>query len=309
MPGATVHHSAPVSTGEAIASMGITRFAQNELTRLSYEIDGPDTADVAVLLHATLTDRGSLGPLRDVLVERMRVVLPDARGHGGSTALKDRSLTVTDLANDLFAVLEAESLLDPAVSLHLVGQGQGAVTALELARRRPDLVASLALIEPDALGLIEGEPDPEISIALEAARFANREASDAAYKGLADRALKVYLDRRWGEGWAERLARPRQAAIRRNVLALSPSLDALDAYRLSGEEVAGIPTPARVVSGATAPLAERTVAARLGAWLPRGRTVYVAELPEGAPFSGAGEAAINLIDGWLAEHEVSNPAE
>ena len=289
--------------------MGITRFAQNELTRLSYEVDGPNTVDVAVLLHATLVDRGSLGPLRDVLVERMRVVLPDARGHGGSTALKDRSLTVTDLANDLFAVLEASSLLGPAISLHLVGQGQGAITALELARRRPDLVASLTLIEPDALGLIAGEPDPEIATALEAARGANREASDAAYKGLADRALKLYLNRRWGEGWAEGLARPRLAAIRRNVLALSPSLDALDAYRLSTGEASAILTPARVVSAATAPLAERTVAARLGSWLPRGRTVYVAELAGGAPFSGAGEAAINLIDGWLAEQEASIPAE
>jgi pimeloyl-ACP methyl ester carboxylesterase len=281
--------------------MGITRFAQNELTRLSYEIDGPDTANVAVLLHATLVDRGSLGPLRDVLVQRMRVVLPDARGHGGSTALKDRSLTVTDLANDLFAVLEAASLLDPAISLHLVGQGQGAVTALELARRRPDVVASLTLIDPDALGVIVGEPDPEIAMALDSARAANREAAEAAYKGLADRALTLYLDRRWGEGWAQRLARPRQAAIRRNVLALSASLDALDGYRLSAEEAAGIWTPARVVSAATAPLAERTVATRLGTWLPRGRTVFVAELPGGAPFSGAGEAAIGLIDDWLRE--------
>jgi len=289
--------------------MGITRFAQNELTRLSYEVEGPDTANVAVLLHATLVDRGSLGPLRDVLVERMRVVMPDARGHGGSTALKDRSLTVTDLANDLFAVLESASIIDPVIALHLVGQGQGAVTALELARRRPDLVASLTLIEPDALDLIEGEPDPEVAIALEAARFANREASDAAYKGLADRALKLYLDRRWGEGWAEKLARPRQAAIRRNVLALSPSLDALDAYRLTAEGAAGILTPSRVVSAATAPLAERTVAARLGSWLPRGRTVYVAELPGGAPFFGAGEAAINLIDAWLTEQRSPNAGE
>lgn len=290
---------------KATATMGITRFAQNELTRLSYEIDGPDSADVAVLLHATLLDRGSLGPLRDLLAERMRVVMSDARGHGGSTALKDRSLTVTDLANDLFAILEAESLLAPALSLHLVGHGQGAIAALELARRRPDVVASLTLIEPDALALIEGEPDPGIAIALETAQSANREASDAAYKGLADRALRLYLDRRWGEGWDAALTRPRLAAVRRNVLALSPSLDALDRYRLERDDAATILTPARIVSAATAPLAERTVAVRLGSWLPRGRTVYVAELPGGAPFAGAGEAALNLIDGWLNEQSSS----
>lgn len=289
--------------------MGITRFAQNELTRLSYEIDGPDTAEIAVLLHATLLDKGSLGPLRDVLAGRMRVVMPDARGHGGSTALRDRSLTVTDLANDLFAVLDAAALIDPALSLHLVGHGQGAITALELARRRPDVVASLTLIEPDALGLIENERDPGIATALDTARSANRQASDAAYKGLADRSLRLYLDRRWGKGWEGGLSRPRLAAIRRNVLALSPSLDALDRYRLEPDEAAGITVPARVVSAATAPLPERTVAARLGSWLPRGRTVYVADLPGGAPFADAGEPAINLIDAWLTEQGASITTE
>ena len=39
--------------------MGITRFARNDLARLSYEIDGPDTGDVVVMLHTTLADRGS----------------------------------------------------------------------------------------------------------------------------------------------------------------------------------------------------------------------------------------------------------
>src|SRR5688572_18793018 len=94
--------------------MGITRFAQNDLARLSYEVDGPETADVAVLLHATLADRGSFGPLRETLVERMRLILPDARGHGASSALKDRAFAVTDMANDLFAVLEAEGLVHNA---------------------------------------------------------------------------------------------------------------------------------------------------------------------------------------------------
>ena len=93
------------------------------------------------------------------------------------------------------------------------------------------------------------------------------------------------------------------------MLALSPSLDALEGYRLGAGEAAGITVPARVVSAATAPLAERTVAARLGSWLPRGRAVYVAELPGGAPFSGAGEAAIGLIDEWLREQRLPNAGE
>jgi pimeloyl-ACP methyl ester carboxylesterase len=282
--------------------MGITRFAQNDLARISYEVIGPDSPNVVVLLHATLADRAALGPLRDVLETTMRVVMPDARGHGGSSALKDRAFDVTDMANDLYAVLEAEGLVGPeAPPVHVVGYGQGAITALELARRRPDLVASLALIEPDAVSLLEGDMDPDVAMAREAARSANAAASEAAYKGLADRALSLYLDRRWGDGWAQRLPRPRLAAVRRNVLALSASLDALNRYRVLPEQLGEIMVPARIVAAATSPLAERTVAARLGAWLPRGRTVYVADLPGGAPLTGAGEAAINVIEDWIRE--------
>ena len=282
--------------------MGITRFAQNDLARLSYEVTGPDSGQALVLLHATLADRASLGPLRDAFEQDLRVVMPDARGHGGSSALKDRTFDVTDMANDLFAVLEAEELVSSgAPPVHLVGYGQGAITALELARRRPDLVASLTLIEPDAVSLLEGDMDADVAIAREAARSANAAASEASYKGLADRALSLYLDRRWGEGWAQRLPRPRLAAVRRNVLALSPSLDALGRYRVLPEQFAEIMVPARIIAAATSPLAERTVAARLGEWLPRGRTVYVADLPGGAPLTGAGEAAINLIEDWIGE--------
>ncbi len=282
--------------------MGITRFAQNDLARISYEVTGPESTDAVVLLHATLCDRASLGPLRDAFETRMRVVMPDARGHGGSSALKDRVFDVTDMANDLFAVLEAEGLAGQgAPPVHVIGYGQGAITALELARRRPDLVASLALIEPDAVSLLEGDMDPDVAIAREAARSANTAASEAAYKGLADRALTLYLDRRWGEEWAQRLPRPRLAAVRRNVLSLSASLDALGRYRVLPEQLGGITIPARIIAAATSPLAERTIAARLGEWLPRGRTVYVADLPGGAPLTGAGEAAINVLQDWIGE--------
>lgn len=282
--------------------MGITRFAQNDLARISYEADGPDTANVVVMLHATLADRGSFGPLRDALADSMRVILPDARGHGASAALQGRAYDVSDMANDLYAVLEAEGLIHkPDGQIHIIGHGQGAIAALELTRRRPELVSSLTLIEPDAVSLIDGEDDVEAVIAREEARNANRAAAEAAYKGLGDRALALYLDARWGEGWAERLTRPRAAAVRRNVLALSASLDALDRYRILPEEISQIVVPARVVAAATSPTTVRQIAQRLGTWLPRGRAVYVARLPGGAPFSAEGEAAINLIEEWVRE--------
>ncbi|HVL23523.1 MAG TPA: alpha/beta hydrolase [Thermomicrobiales bacterium] len=277
--------------------MGTTRFAQNDLARLSYEVAGPVDAPVVVLLHATLTDRISFAPLRDCLDGAARVLVPDARGHGASSALTDRSYSSTDMANDVVAILDAEGVRGP---VHLVGHGQGAVAALEVAHWRPDRLASLVLIEPDALCVLDGEDDADVIAAREEARSASREASDQAYKGLADRALSRYLDRRWGRGWAERLPRPRLAAVRRSVQALSPSLDAVARFRILPEHLAPLTVPALVVTGEDSPAAEREVAARLAAWIPGAETLTVPSLPGGTPFAGDGDAA-GAVAAWVRE--------
>ncbi|HWK79181.1 MAG TPA: alpha/beta hydrolase [Thermomicrobiales bacterium] len=290
--------------------MGFTRFAQNDLARLSYELSPADHPDVdpalvpaVALLHATLADRASLAPLRDTLLDQVTLVQPDARGHGGSAALTDRSFTVTDMANDLYAVLEAAGLLGADTPpVHLIGHGQGAIAALELARRRPDLVASLVLIEPDAPSLLDGELDGQIVLWREEARMTGRQAADAAYKGLTEAALSGYLDRRWGTDWRTRLSKPRLAAVRRHAAALAPSLDALDRYYLLPEELAAIAVPTLVVVAAESPAAERAIARRLADAMPTATFRAVTSLPGGAPFSGNGEVALAIVVDWLNEH-------
>jgi len=275
-------------------SMGTTRFAQNDLARLSYEVSGEATAPVVVLLHAMLTDRLALAPLREALDDVARVIAPDARGHGASSALTDRTYASVDMANDVVAVLDAEGVAGP---VHIIGHGQGAVAALELAHWRPDRIVSLVLVEPDALSILDGEADPDVVAVREEARAANREASEQAYKGLADRALGRYLDRRWGAGWADRLPRPRLAAVRRNVQALSASIDAVERFRILPEHLAGIGFPVLIVTAAETPAAERQIAARLASWIPGAETLEVVSLPGGMPF--AEEASAAAIAAWV----------
>lgn len=275
--------------------MGTMRFAQNELARLSYEVSGEESAPVVVLLHALLGDRPSMAPLRERLESSARVVSPDARGHGGSTALTDRTVSMTDLANDVIAVLDTERVSGP---IHIVGHGMGAITALELAHWRPDLIASLALIEPDALTILDGEVDEAVVEVREAARTGQREASDAAYKGLADKALDQYLDRRWGEGWRDRLTKIRLASVRRSVQAISPSLDALGRFRILPEHLEDTSFPALIVTGEDTPEAERLIADRLASWIPNSEHRTVPSLPGGAPFT-SGDTAADAIAGWL----------
>jgi pimeloyl-ACP methyl ester carboxylesterase len=273
--------------------MAITRFAQNELIRISYEVSGPDTGPAVVLLHALLGDRPSMRPVADRLHDTARVILPDARGHGATSALTDRTVSMTDLANDVVAVLDTEGVADPA---HIVGHGQGAITALELAHWRPDRIASLVLVEPDALTVLDGETGEDVVRAREDARAGHREASDLSYKGIADRALDRYLDYRWGEGWRDRLTPIRMASVRRSVGALSPSLDALGRFRILPEHLAAVPFPVLIVTAEDTPAAERLVAERLATWIPAADQLTVPTIPGATPFT---EDTADTITEWV----------
>jgi pimeloyl-ACP methyl ester carboxylesterase len=283
--------------------MATTRFAQNELVRLSYEVSGEASGAVIVLLHALLGDRPSLGSLRERLAESARIIMPDARGHGASSALTDRTVSMTDLANDVVAILETEGITGP---VNLVGHGQGAITALELAHWRPDRIASLVLIEPDALTVLDGETDEHVVRVREDARKEQREASDASYKGLADKALDRYLDRRWGGGWRDRLTNIRLASVRRSVQALSPSLDALGRFRILPEHLAEVGYPVLIVTGQDTPEAERMVADRLESWIPGSEHLIVPSLPGSSPLS-ADDAATDAIVAWV-EAKLGSPS-
>ncbi len=107
---------------------------------------GPEAPPDIVFLHATgfnaRTYAGMLGPLG----ERFPLWALDARGHGRST-LPPKLFGYTSWRrhrDDVIAVLEKNA----AHPVTLAGHSMGAVVALLVAARRPDLVAGLALIEP-----------------------------------------------------------------------------------------------------------------------------------------------------------------
>ena len=71
------------------------------------------------------------------LAERYRVLVPDLPGHGGSTTLPAPVETLDPYADRVASLLD-----EPAV---LVGHSLGAVVALRLAARRPELVRGVVL--------------------------------------------------------------------------------------------------------------------------------------------------------------------
>ncbi|MFD7292844.1 alpha/beta fold hydrolase [Streptomyces sp. NPDC059897] len=88
------------------------------------------------------------------LGDQRRLLLVDRRGYGRSPDT-DRSDFDTD-ADDLVELLERQ-----ADGAHLVGHGNGGLAAMLAAARRPDLVRSLALIQPAAFSAAAGHPTVE----------------------------------------------------------------------------------------------------------------------------------------------------
>lgn len=104
---------------------------------------GPD----CLLIHGFGSDRLSWLGNTPALQPVAKVHALDLPGHGES-GLEVGDGTLTSFAEQIAAVMDAHNL--PAV--HIVAHSLGSGIGLMLAARRPDLVASLALIAPAGLG-------------------------------------------------------------------------------------------------------------------------------------------------------------
>ncbi|ASD22808.1 alpha/beta hydrolase [Cryobacterium sp. LW097] len=93
------------------------------------------------MLHPGGTDARALAPIIERFAERYRVLAPDRRGHG-RTPDTDGPLTFEGMADDSIRFLEQHT----AGPSPLLGYSDGAVVALLVALRRPDLVSQLVFV-------------------------------------------------------------------------------------------------------------------------------------------------------------------
>lgn len=98
-----------------------------------------------VMLHGLVMDNLSSWYLTiaNPVAQHADVHLYDLRGHG-RTDVPSEGYTIADNVDDLDALLEVWGIDEP---VHLVGNSFGCAVALEFARRHPDRVASLFLVE------------------------------------------------------------------------------------------------------------------------------------------------------------------
>ncbi|MEJ2290051.1 MAG: alpha/beta hydrolase [Deinococcales bacterium] len=103
---------------------------------------GLQHGEPVVLINGIFMNTATWEGLERALAPRYRVVRFDGRGQGESSK-PEGPYTVDQHVGDLEALLDALGL----GPVHLVGLSNGALTALELAGRRPELLRSLAVLD------------------------------------------------------------------------------------------------------------------------------------------------------------------
>jgi pimeloyl-ACP methyl ester carboxylesterase len=219
------------------------------------------------------------GSLPELLARSHRVIAYDRRSFGASPGPRPRDLRRH--ADDAAALLERR-VAGPAL---VVGWSMGAMVALQLACRRPELVAGLALLEPPFRA--KRRPRPAMLGAVGGAVLLGRLGRPAAG---ADRFLRWALRRRDGSSaYADAGAEWREK-VRRDAAAIVAELDAR--VPVDDRAIAALRMPIRLLVGAQTDPVFTTAAGRLRSLIPGAALTEVAGSGHALPFdASAGVAA------------------
>jgi pimeloyl-ACP methyl ester carboxylesterase len=105
---------------------------------IEYEIKG--SGSPVLLLHGFTEDRRIWNPMLIGLEDKYQWILPDLPGSGGS-AFNGQLTRITDFADVLFAILEAEQV----PKLVLIGHSMGGYISMAFAEKYPERLRALGL--------------------------------------------------------------------------------------------------------------------------------------------------------------------
>ncbi len=233
-----------------------------------------------------MAGRSTFAKLRSHLVDTHQLVLPVGRGHEGTQAVfpENYGLDSTEVA-DLEAVLDELGLAE----VDIVGHSTGGAIGLAFARRFPERVRRLVMIEPTVLSLLPPDVAAEV-------RRAAEETVAFAKRGDHRAAVASVLDVMGGEGWTNlpESAKDKTLDAMAPVAAVAgPHIQALLDLSVTDQEVIDLRTPALLFYGeSTTIFFEAHIAARFAELRPDIEQIIV---------EGAGH------NSQLERHEIVGP--
>jgi pimeloyl-ACP methyl ester carboxylesterase len=113
-----------------------------------------------LLVHGSVVNGEVTWAAQRPLAGRFELVVPNRRGFPPGPSLEALKLERVSAEDE---AVWLDRYLEPRT--HLVGHSYGGVVSLLAAARRPELVASLTVVEPPAFDLVRGHPTVEAFIA------------------------------------------------------------------------------------------------------------------------------------------------
>jgi pimeloyl-ACP methyl ester carboxylesterase len=231
---------------------------------LALAFDEQGAGQPIVLVHGAAGSRTIWRETVDALDGGLRTIAYDRRAYGDSGAPEPyTATTVAEQADDLAQLIEALAAA-PAV---LVGHGIGAMIALDVLMRRPELARAAVLIEPPVLWLSPRGPE----VVAELRDGIERGARDGGPGG----AVEAYLAQVAGDRAIDSYGPERAGAARADARAFAADLTAGPSWSVTRRELRALDAPVAIVSGTHSSPVWREVSAALAALLPGAKLVEI----------------------------------
>jgi len=221
-----------------------------------------------VLLHGSFVGRRTFSRQRSALARQFRLILISSRGHDGTdTTLPPDFGFFTTEVEDVCLVMNAEN----AGRAGIIAHSTGGATAVALARRCPERVERMVLIEPTLHPLLPPAIYQQVSRLFLGIAEASR-APDASA------AWRVFMGAAAGAQWLE-LDDAKKDQIIDALLPLSPLLrphaEQLLNFPIAEEDILALTAPALLFYGSDSIFFEPSLSARLADLRPDFRQVHV----------------------------------
>ncbi|GHO86318.1 alpha/beta fold hydrolase [Dictyobacter formicarum] len=124
---------------------------------IHYTQAGDPQKPALVLLHGAADSGLCWTHIAHALENDYAIIMPDARGHGHSSKIAT-GIAQEDQAADVAGLIQALHLPRP----YLLGHSMGAMTALVVAARYPELVRAILLEDPPLVDRVESKTDDKL---------------------------------------------------------------------------------------------------------------------------------------------------
>lgn len=252
-----------------------------------------------VLLHCSGSDRQHwsrcLGAWSAAGLPPRRFLMPELFGCGGTAPWPfDGHPSLQD-----YAALVGHALAHVDEPIDLVGHSFGGAVALQIARDRPETIASLTLIEPAAFFILrdQGERESRLLAEFEALGTVIRDAAAERDRTARRHAMRCFVEYWNGAGRWDAFTPALQDAMTDMLGVVAHDIAAALTEDSRLRDYAGLPMPVLLIGGQHSPAPVRHMNAMLAAALPVARATAIAGAGHMTPITHA-----PLLSHLIADH-------